>query len=134
MHTLMDTPTNNTINQIVHQRVLDNEQYLSSLDKDRLLIDPLYSKTIFACMENDLYYKVEHQLKIQSIDAFISNKSILDVIVSLGSYEDITYRYINETDEWIYIIPATNKGLIAIVDDCSIQVRKLLTNGAENDY
>ena len=80
MHTLMDTPTNNTINQIVHQRVLDNEQYLSSLDKDRLLIDPLYSKTIFACMENDLNYKVEHQLKIQSIDAFISNKSILDVV------------------------------------------------------
>ena len=134
MQTLMDTPTNNTINQIVHQRVLDNEQYLSSLDKDRLLIDPLYSKTIFACMENDLNYKVEHQLKIQSIDAFISNKSILDVIVSLGSYEDITYRYISETDEWIYIIPATNKGLIAIVDDRSIQVRKLLTNGAENDY
>ena len=102
-----------------------SEDFISKLDRERFLIDPSYSNTIFACYENKLDYTPQHQQKIEGIDKFISNQGILDVIVSLGRYEDAGYSYIPDEDMWVYLIPAPNKGLIAVVDAISIQVKTI---------
>ena len=102
-----------------------SEEFLSKLDKQRFLTEPLYSKTIFACYENKIAYTPAHQQKIEAIDNFISNKGILDVIVAMGRYEKTGYSYVTDYDEWVYVIPAPRKGLIAIVDDISIQVKTI---------
>ena len=102
-----------------------SEDFISKLDRERFLIDPSYSKTIFACYENKIAYTPAHQQKIEAIDNFISNKGILDVIVAMGRYEQTGYAYVTDYDEWVYVIPAPRKGLIAIVDDISIQVKTI---------
>ncbi len=102
-----------------------SEEFLSKIDKDRFLIEPAYSKTIFACLSNDLAYTPEHQTKIAAIDSFLTNKGIIDVIVALGNYDEVDYCYVKESNEWIYCIPAPDKGLFGLVDDKSIQVKSI---------
>tara|TARA_B100001250_G_scaffold409625_1_gene434353 strand:+ start:1027 stop:1452 length:426 start_codon:yes stop_codon:yes gene_type:complete len=103
-----------------------SDEFLQSIDKERFAIDPLYSKTILACLENDIPYSQSHLNGIAAIDEFISNKKILDVIVSIGDYPDAGYGWVEEEQEWIYIIPYPNDGYVAVVDAHTISIRKAI--------
>ena len=60
---------------------IEDEQ-LEDVDMVRFSADPVYSKTQFACLSNDLDYDEKHYENIKQIDEFISDKSIIRLIIA----------------------------------------------------
>ena len=101
------------------------DDFWEGMDKERFLHEPLYTKTQFSCLDNDIPYAPEHQAAIKAIDDFISNQTILNVIVALGDYPDAGYKWCKDSKEWIYVLPFPNDGLIAVIDEKSISIQKV---------
>ena len=97
----------------------------NSIDKVRFASDPIYSKTLFACLDNDLPYEDKHYENIAAIDKFISKQNIIDVIVACGCYVGGGYKFDKETNDWIYVLPFNDKGLLAFIDRSQISIKQI---------
>ena len=123
--------SNEPINEVVISPVYDDffekasDDYILSIDKVRFASDPIYSKTLFACLDNDLPYEDKHYENISAIDKFISKQNIIDVIVACGSYVGGGYRFVKEDNEWIYVLPFDKKGLLAFIDRKQISIKQI---------
>ena len=104
--------------------VIDDEQ-LEDVDMVRFSADPVYSKTQFACLSNDLNYDEQHYENIKQIDDFISDKSIIRLIIACGRGTRANYVWFDGTNEWLYVVEFPNRQLTAVIDRKSIQIRKL---------
>ena len=91
----------------------------------RFSADPVYSKTQFACLSNDLNYDEQHYENIKQIDDFISDKSIIRLIIACGRGTRANYVWFDGTNEWLYVVEFPNRQLTAVIDRKSIQIRKL---------
>ena len=56
-----------------------SDAYILSIDKVRYASEPIYFKTLFACLDNDLPYEDKHYENISAIDKFIIKQNIIDV-------------------------------------------------------
>ena len=45
-------------------------------------------------------------------------------ITSEGDYNNTAYVYCEEDDEWFYLIPYTNKGMLALITHNTFTIRK----------
>ena len=105
--------------------LIDNadEETLSKMDMDRLVKDASYCKTQLICLNNNIEYSLKHQNAINGIDEFISNQSIVDVILACGSYSDYRYDYFAEADEWFLIIPFIKNKILLLIQDNHLTIR-----------
>ena len=103
---------------------IDDEQ-LEDVDMVRFSADPVYSKTQFACLSNDLNYDEQHYENIKQIDDFISDKSFIRLIIACGRGTRANYVWFDGTNEWLYVVEFPNRQLTAVIDRKSIQIRKL---------
>ena len=117
----------------VIDEALKNEDYFNAIEDEQLedvdmvrfSADPVYSKTQFACLSNDLDYDEKHYENIKQIDEFISDKSIIRLIIACGRGTRANYVWFDGTNEWLYVVEFPKRQLTAVIDRKSIQIRKL---------
>ena len=75
-------------------------------EENRLLNESaLYSKTTIACKNNGIDYTKKHQQEIQAVDEYKDRPEVIQLILASGNlYEELDYIYIENTDEWIYMM------------------------------
>ena len=114
--------------------LIDNadDETLSKIDMDRLVKDASYCKTQLICLNNNIEYSLKHQNAINGIDEFISNQSIVDIILACGSYSDYRYEYFAEADAWFMIIPFIKTKLLALIHDNHLTIRHEPNNAEFN--
>ena len=56
------------------------DDYIKSIDMIRFATDTVYSKTHFACLDNELDYDEQHYENIKRIDDFVNKKGIIDLV------------------------------------------------------
>jgi len=75
------------------------DDYIKSIDMIRFATDTVYSKTHFACLDNELDYDEQHYENIKRIDDFVNKKGIIDVLLSLSerTHVSILFFFIKST-------------------------------------
>ncbi len=102
----------------------DISKFVTYYDYDKLLDDPLYCKTVLACSDNDLEYSAKHYHSIKQVDKFRDTETITSLIASVGDYNNTAYVYCEEDKEWFYMIPYSNKGMLALITHNTFTLRK----------
>ena len=110
--------------KIYYDDINDLSKHINHYDYDKLLDDPLYCKTVLACSDNDVEYSSKHYDSIKQVDKFRDTKTITSLIVAVGDYNDTAYVYCKDDDEWFYLIPYLNNGMLALVTHNTYTLRK----------
>ena len=100
------------------------DDYIKSIDMIRFATDTVYSKTHFACLDNELDYDEQHYENIKRIDNFVNKKGIIDVLDACGNATSSSYKFHEELEEWLYLVWFPNKELVALIDDETIQIKR----------
>ena len=84
---------------------LAGDENIKSIDMIRFATDTVYSKTHFACLDNELDYDEIHYENIKRIDNFINKDGIINVLDVCGdgvssSYKWYAERFVNNIFKW----------------------------------